>query len=354
MQFLTPNRVIFGREGAKELEKHVKGKTVIVSGENTWKNVKNYVNLEAEVIIFKRNGEPAEEDVEKLAEEIKEAKPDSIVAIGGGSVIDAAKIARVIYEHKPTWEDMYSGKIEPMRSTFVAVESTSGTGTGVSAAAVVKRGEYKAGVVSSHIIPHVAIYDPDLVRSMPREVAIYTGMDALTHAIEAYTSNVENIVSDTLALKAIELIYRNLPVSVNGDKNARELVHYGNMLAGMGFTNSRLGLCHAAAHWIGGIYEVEHGKINAILLPYVVRLNEKYTDKFKEITRVMGVEDVALSIMNLNRELGIPTSFQFRDIDSLSERIAGDRLMNFNPKKFNREEVKKFLIAVEEGDLDAL
>ena len=357
MQFITPPKIIFGRGSIEELQKEEN--SVIVSGESVWKNVEKYISKDFPVIIFRRRsrtGEPDEKDVERLTEEIRRIQPSTIIAIGGGSVIDAAKTARIIYEYGLSWEDMYSGKIPPLKTKFIAVETTSGTGTGVSAAAVIKNKEdFKAGIVSPYIVPDVSIYDPNLVDDMPKKVAIYTGMDALTHAIEAYTSNVDNLISDTLALKAIELIFKNLRKAVNGDKEAREKVHYGNMLAGIGFTNSRLGLCHSAAHWIGGRYEIEHGKINAILLPYVIKANERYTPKFENIAQVMGVEDVTLGIVELNREFGIPSKFEFGDdLEFLSEKISTDRLMNFNPRKMSRDEVYRFLQAVEEGRLDEI
>ncbi len=358
MQFLTPPKIIFGKGSIEKIDNIRNG--VIITGEHTWQGVRRFLQASIPIIIFRRRsktGEPKEEEVENLAEEIKEYHPDWLIAIGGGSVIDAAKIARILSEHPDIgWDELYSSRIPSIKSKFIAVETTSGTGTGVSAAAVVTDEErMKRGVVGPKLIPDIAIYDPNLVMSMPRKVAIYSGMDALTHAIEAYTSNVDNIISDTLALKAIELIYHNFPNSIRGDENARVKVHYGNMLAGMGFTNSRLGLCHAAAHKIGGRYEIEHGKINAILLPYVVRANEKSTDKFKDVAKVMQVEDVARAIMQLNMRFGIPTRLEIEgDIEKLSKEIAEDRLMQFNPRKMSMEDVKNFLLSVMEGKLDEI
>ena len=354
MQFMTPPKVIFGRGTIKKIEEIKDG--VIITGENTWRGIKNLIATSNPIIIFRRKGEPTEEDVESLAEKLREYRIEWIIAIGGGSVIDSAKIARIMYEYPNiSWEELYSFNVPDMRSKFIAIETTTGTGTGVSAAAVVKSDEGdKRGVVSPRLIPTMAIYDPEVTQSMPKNATIYSSMDALTHAIEAYTSNVDNIISDTLALKAIELIYHNIRNSVNGDMEAREKVHYGNMLAGMGFTNSRLGLCHAAAHKIGGKYEIEHGKINAILLPYVVRANERYTERFKDVARVMGVDDVAQAIMDLNKEFGIPTRLENLEVDKLAEEIAKDRLMEFNPRRMSVEDIREFLIKVREGKLDEI
>ncbi len=359
MQFLSPLYIKFGMGSISALPEVIKGKVHVITGPNIWKNVESIFPLRNYSVSFvKRSSaakEPTERDVELIAQEVREEKPESIVAVGGGSVIDTAKIAWVMYEFPDiSWEDMYSSALPPLREKcrFYTVETTSGTGSGVSAAAVIEDSAgNKRGVVSPQLIPDMAIYDPQFVMSMPRNIAIYTGMDALTHAIEAYTSNVENIISDTLALKAIEIIIRYLPESIKGQKTAREMVHYGNMLAGMGFTNSRLGLCHAAAHTLGARYGIEHGKINAILLPYVIRANQTCTTRFRDIERVLGVKDLARVVMALNREFGIPERLEIPNehLDSLAKKIAQDRLMKYNPCKMDEIEVRKWLLKVKEG-----
>ena len=357
MDFRTPGRVVFGRGSVAALKDFEGSRGVIVTGRNTWRSVSSLVPLDFPVVEYARSsptGEPFEGDILSLANSINEFKPELIVAIGGGSVIDSVKLARAILAGS-SLEDMYRVEVRRSNVSLVSVETTSGTGTGISAAAVVIDSTgLKRGIVSPNLMGNVAIYDANFVMSMPGEVAINSGMDALTHAIEAYTSNVKNVVSDTLALKAIELIYQNLRNSVKGDEDAREKVHHGNMLAAMGFTNSRLGLCHAASHKIGGRYGIPHGRINAILLPYVVRVNERYTDAFRDVARVMGVDDVAQAIMELNREFEIPDRVELDNIPSLAREIERDALMKFNPRKMSKEEIEKFLKAVSEGGLDAL
>ena len=354
MDFRAPPHVIFGRGIIGNI--NMDGKGVLVTGENTWKGIRDFLPFELPLLFFRRSsatGEPLERDVEKLTSDLREMNPDFIVAVGGGSVIDTVKIARAMLDGA-SWKDVYDGKIRRSEITLVSVETTSGTGTGVSAAAVViDEDGLKRGIVNPNLMSDLAVYDSNLVMSMPMRVAIYSGMDALTHAIEAYTSNVRNVVSDTLALKAIELIYRNLENSVYGDEEAREKVHYGNMLAGLGFTNSRLGLCHAAAHKIGGRYGIEHGKVNAILLPYVIRVNESHAP-FKDVAKVMGVDDVAEAVVELNEKFGIPTRIPLENIDSLADEILEDKLMAYNPRRMEKEDVVRFLEAVRSGDLNEI
>ncbi len=349
MKFHTPREIYFGWESAKNLSK-IKKRAVIMTGTNVWKYVQDFIPLNASVYEMKHaHGEPVEEDVIRAFEFLSEEKPEWIVAIGGGSVIDTAKLAWIWYEQpKISWREIYELRIPTLRekARFAAMETTSGTGTGISAAAVVtdKRG-IKHGIVSQEIIPDMAIYDPDMVMSMPRNTVIYSGMDALTHAIESYVSKVDNIPADTMSLKAVELIFNHLKSSLDGDLEARELVHYGNMMAAMGFTNSRLGLCHAASHRIGGRYGIEHGKLNAILLPHFIRSTERYTRRYEDIERMLKIEDLAHAIEELNRDFGIPSTLPEIEnkINELAHEIYEEPLMKTNPGNMNVKEIEEFL-----------
>ncbi len=360
MKFSTPRNILFGRGSIKEIENFVKGKGVVVTGENVWESVSHLLPGEYEVIFVRRKKwrEPAQGDVDSLSQELLSVKPETIIAIGGGSVIDSAKAAWIFYENPEMgWKSAYSGKIPPLRkkARFIAVETTSGTGTGVSAAAVITDEEgKKRGLVSESLIPDVAIYDPELVMSMPENAAIYSGLDALGHAVEAYTSNVDNVVGDTLALKAIQIIYENIEKSVNGDESAREMMHYGNMLAGMGFTNSRLHLGHAAAHVLGARYKLEHGKAVGMILPYMTKLLEDLP-RFRELSRIFG-EEPSRAFLKLNRRLGMPSrlAMEESEIDSLAEEIFRDRLMRFAPRELRKEDIVKMLYALKEGDIDEI
>ena len=359
MKFFTPKKIFFGWNSVENL-KSLDGRIVIVSGPSLWNNVEDFVPFEGEVYLAEREditGEPVEEDVEKVSKFLNEKKPDIIVAIGGGSVIDIAKLAWVFYENSNIeWKDIYSRKIPKLRkkAIFIAIETTSGTGTGISAAAVVTdKNGLKHGIVSDELIPDISVYDPNFVMSMPKRTVIYSGMDALTHAIESYVSRINNVAADTMALKAVELIFKNLQNSVMGDENSRAQVHYGNMLAAIGFTNSRLGLCHAASHKIGGRYKIEHGKINAILLPYFIIATRKYTRKYEDIERMLKIESLEYEIFELNESFNIPRTFPplMDMIEAISMEIEKDPLMKTNPGKMSREEIKEFLLAVATGDI---
>ena len=362
MHFSTPRNIMFGRGSVKNIERYLGKKCVIVTGKHTWENVKDLIPIDAPVLFVTRHKwkEPSQKDAEVLAENIREHSPDTIIAVGGGSVIDTAKVAWIIYENPEiSWNVLYSYNIPELRkkARFIAIETTSGTGSGVSAAAIILDEEgKKRGVVSGELIPDLAIYDANFVEGMPRDVALYSGMDALSQAIEAYISTVDNIIGDTLALKAIELIYKNLPKALEKEDRAIENVHHGDMLAGMGFANSRLCLGHAAAHSLGGKYKIEHGKIVAIVLPYIIRANEKHTPKVKEVAKLLGMKDLARAIWKLNEELGIPHAVDIKDedIEMLGEEIANDRLMKYNPRKMSKEDVIKMLRLLREGVLDEI
>ncbi len=354
LRFFTPREIHFGW-GSSEILKNLHGRAMIVSGEHVWKNIGDFVPVDGPVFLLSRStpaGEPKEVDVERIAEFFTENRGEVILAVGGGSVIDSAKIAWAFYEHPELkWEDIYARRIPRLRekAKFVAVETTSGTGTGISAAAVVISEEgLKHGIVTQEFIPDIAVYDPNLVLSMPKRTAIYSGMDALSHAIEAYVSKIDNIPADTMALKAIELIFGNIRESVDGDEKARAMMHYANMMAAMGFANSRLGLCHAASHKIGGRIGMEHGKVNAILLPHFIRATRKYTGRYGEIEKMLGVDDLAGAIEETNRYFGIPD--RIPDISpwiaDMADEIMKDPLMRTNPGEMSREEVVEFLLSV--------
>jgi len=234
--------------------------------------------INSEPFLFSRgaaDGEPCEDDVLRLSAILRKkisASPLSpVIAIGGGSVIDAVKLALCIASRHGapsspglSFEEIYCGKIKRDDCPrLIAVETTAGTGTGVSNVAVVtKKDNVKRGIASPYLIADEAYYDADLIDTLPADIFAASAMDALTHAVEAYVSLIENIPADTMALKAAELIGKNIIAGYKGGASARELVHYGNMMAGQAFSNARLGLCHALSHLIGGRFGIPHGRIN--------------------------------------------------------------------------------------------
>lgn len=299
--------------------------------------------------------DPSVETVNKGVEAMKKFKPDLIVALGGGSPIDAAKGMWLFYENpeasfeslrlkfldirKRTYKFPHLGK----RATFVAIPTTSGTGSEVTAFAVItdKTRDIKYPLADYELTPDIAIIDPELVMSVPKNVTADTGLDVLVHAIEAYVSVLSSDYTDALALKAIEQVFAYLPRAYeNGqDKLAREKMHNASTMAGMAFTNAFLGINHSMAHALGAKFHIPHGKANALLLPHVIAYNasrpsklvaypqyEEYRapKRYAEIARYLdlpastteeGVESLIKAVKDLMIKLDLPTSLAEAGID---------------------------------------
>lgn len=354
----TPGRIIFGYNSFKDA---LKDCDIIIISPSIKEKLEEYSD---EVIEFKRSsktGEPLEEDIYTLRNTIAEIRPKCIAAVGGGSVIDATKLAMILMHSDLSLEEFYTKGIPKLKGKpyLIGVETTSGTGTGISAAAVVIDDDgIKHGLVGEALICDKAVYDPSLVMTMNQEVAAYSGMDALTHAIEAYTSTIENLPADTMALKAVEVAGGNIIAAVNGNEKSREMMHYANMMAAIGFANSRLGICHALSHKIGGRFDMQHGKINAILLPYIVSFNSTSTDKYNDIASVLGLKDINNLIkwlIKLNEEICIPLSLStlgdefYEMIPQIAKETEKDALVKTNPRKTKRMDIEKLLREAYEG-----
>ncbi|MEG2071467.1 MAG: iron-containing alcohol dehydrogenase, partial [Bacteroidales bacterium] len=242
--------------------------------------------------------DPDVETIMRGVNDMRSFQPDVIIALGGGSAIDAAKGMWLFYEHPDATFDGLKQKFMDIRkrvvkfpklgsmAQFVAIPTTSGTGSEVTAFAVItdkKNGNIKYPLADYALRPDVAIIDPQFVVSLPKAPTADTGMDVLTHAIEAYISNMANDYTDGLALQAMDLVFGYLKRAYeNGasDMKAREKMHNASCIAGMAFTNAFLGLNHSMAHKLGGEYHIPHGRANAILLPYVLKYNSLKPVKF--------------------------------------------------------------------------
>ena len=281
-------------------------------------------------------------------------KPNAIVALGGGSPMDAAKIMWLFYERPDAdfkelvqkFADIRKRTVKfphlGQKATFIAVPTTSGTGSEVTPFAVIsdKENDKKYPLADYAITPHVAIVDPVLVQTVPARPTASTGMDVLTHATEAYTSILANDYTDGLALRAIKLVFENLEKSVKEfDKDAREKMHNASCLAGMAFANAFLGISHSMAHKIGGKFHTIHGETNATLLPYVIKYNgtrpgkvslwpkyEHYQadERFQDIARMLGlkadtpeqaVDSYAQAVFELGKRVGTPMCFRDHGVD---------------------------------------
>ncbi|MDK2824723.1 MAG: acetaldehyde dehydrogenase / alcohol dehydrogenase [Clostridia bacterium] len=339
---------------------------------------RNYVHSE---IFDKVQPDPTVQTVLEGVDVINTFKPDVIIALGGGSVIDAAKAIWLFYEHPNTDFDDLRMKFMDIRkrvfkypplgnkAKLVAIPTTSGTGSEVTSFTVITdpEKEIKYPLADYELTPDVAIIDPDFVQSVPPQVTADTGLDVLTHAIEAYVSVMASDYTDALALKAIQLVFQYLPrVYENGaDQIAREKMHNASCIAGMAFTNAFLGINHSLAHKLGGEFHIPHGRANAVLLPHVIRYNslkpskfnafpnyEHYIahEKYAEIAKYLGlpaanieegINSLISAITDLLKKLKMPLSIkdcgiseeQFMNaIDELSDRAFEDQCTTSNPR----------------------
>ncbi|MCT4686949.1 iron-containing alcohol dehydrogenase [Vallitalea sp.] len=366
--FRVPKDIVFG-EGALEYLSTLEGKkATLVTGGSSMKRFgfldeakKQLEKAGMEVsIVDGVEPNPSIDTVVRGGKEMAEFKPDWIIAIGGGSALDAAKIMWVYYEYPETkFEDLVAGKFPRLRTQakFLAIPSTSGTASEITAFSVITDTEnhIKYPLVSYEITPDIALLDAALPAKMPAHITANTGMDVMTHAIEAYVSTAATSYTDPLAMEAIKLVFKQIPVAYADGSNmkAREDMHNASTLAGMAFTNASLGLVHSLAHKIGGELGITHGLANAILLPYIVEYNMKATDKFAEIEKQLEIKDLVTELKELNKKVGIPTTLKevteveiteekFNEVlDRMSKNAFADPCTLTNPRQSSAEDVKE-------------
>lgn len=385
-RFTLPRDIYYGRGALDELKNLNGKKAIIVVGGGSMKRFgfldKVEANLKAagmETKLFEGvEPDPSVETVMKGAQAMREFEPDWIVSIGGGSPIDAAKAMWAFYEYPDTkFEDLITPFAFPTLRTkakFAAIPSTSGTATEVTAFSVIT--DYQKGIkyplADFNITPDVAIVDPDLADTMPQSLTAYTGMDALTHAIEAYVSTLNTPFTDPLALKAISMVMEYLPASYKGDKNAREQMHYGQCLAGMAFSNALLGIVHSMAHKTGAAFStghITHGLANAMYLPYVIQYNAKdptAKKRYADIAKSLGMTgsdnqlvkllctkidafNVELSIPKTLKEFGIDEKEFKEKLSAIAENAVGDACTGSNPRKITPAEMEKLFTCIYYG-----
>ena len=354
-RFTLPRDLYHGK-GALEALKTLKGKKafVVVGGGS----MKRFGFLDKVVSYLQEAGmevklfegvepDPSVDTVMKGAAAMTEFGPDWIVSIGGGSPIDAAKAMWTFYEYPDvTFEDLcipFNFPTLRTKAKFCAIPSTSGTATEVTAFSVIT--DYKKGIkyplADFNITPDVAIVDPELAETMPKKLTAHTGMDAMTHAIEAYVSTLHCEYTDPLALHAIELISEYLIPSYNGDMNARAKMHDAQCLAGMAFSNALLGIVHSMAHKTGAAYSgghIVHGCANAMYLPKVIRFNAVEPEaqkRYANIARFLHLEgstdaelvDALIAhIQNMNKQLDIPTCIKDYEGGIIDEKEFMEKL----------------------------
>ena len=392
-RFTLPRDLYHGK-GALDALKDLDGKrAIVVVGGGSMKRFgfldKVEANLKAagmEVSLFEGvEPDPSVETVMKGAEAMRQFQPDWIVAIGGGSPIDAAKAMWAFYEYpETTFEQLITPFSFPKLRTkarFCAIPSTSGTATEVTAFSVIT--DYAKGIkyplADFNITPDVAIVDPELAETMPKKLTAHTGMDAMTHAIEAYVSTANCAYTDPLAIFAIRMIQADLVGSYNGDMAKRDAMHDAQCLAGMAFSNALLGIVHSMAHKTGAAFadygaHIIHGAANAMYLPKVIAFNAKdpaakarygvIADEMK-LGGANDDEKVRLLIeylRGMNDDLNIPHGIKFYGADSypceqgfvpedvflarlpeIAKNAIGDACTGSNPRQPSQEEMEKLL-----------
>ena len=343
--------------------------------------------------------DPSIETVKRGAQMMDEFKPDVIIALGGGSAMDAAKGMWLFYEHPDV--DFNSLRLRFLdirkrafkfpkmgnKAQLVAIPTTSGTGSEVTSFAVIsdKKNNMKYPLADYELTPNIAIIDPQFVMSLPKSATADTGLDVLTHALEAYVSVMASDYTDGLAMKAIQLVFKYLPRAYkNGaeDAEAREKMHNASCMAGMAFTNAFLGLNHSIAHKIGGEYHVPHGRANAVLLPHVIKYNASTPSKFVSVpkykkfiadekyaeiaaflglpakTTEEGVQSLINAVIDLMKEVNEPLSFSecgideetyMRNVPDIANKAFEDQCTTANPKLPLVKEIEQIMIDAYKG-----
>lgn len=304
---------------------------------------------------------PTIDNVKHGVETFKKSGADYLIAIGGGSSMDTSKAIGIIIAN-PEFEDVRSLEgVAPTKKPcvpIIAVPTTAGTAAEVTINYVITDVERKRKFVcvDPHDMPIIAIVDPDMMSSMPKGLTASTGMDALTHAIEGYTTKAAWEMTDMFHLKAIEIIARSLRSAVANEKEGREGMALGEYIAGMGFSNVGLGIAHSMAHTLGAVYDTPHGVACAMMLPIVMEYNADCTgEKYREIARAMGVkgvDDMSVeeyrkaaidAVAQLSVDVGIPTNLEAikeDDLDFLAESAHADACAPGNPKDASVEDLK--------------
>ena len=389
--FKVPERIYFEAGSVQYLSKMPGiNKTVIVTDKEMMNlgyveriiyHLKKRSNTVAVEIFSDVEPDPSLDTVRRGAELLTKSQPDTIIALGGGSAMDAAKGMWLFYEHPDVEFEFLKLKFLDIRkrtykypklgrkAKMVAIPTTSGSGSEVTAFTVItdKNKEIKYPLADYELTPDVAIIDPEFTYSIPPNLTADTGIDVLTHAIEAYVSIMASDYSDALALKAIELVFQYLPAAYHHgeDKAAREKMHNASCIAGMAFTNAFLGITHSLAHKIGGEFHIPHGRANGVFLPYVINYNaqqptkfvsfpkyEYYVapEKYRQIAHFLGlpastseegVNSLISHIRNLMKEINIPFTISelgidrdeyYRKIPQLAERAFEDQVTITNPR----------------------
>ena len=370
--YLNPKVALMGAGCVKEIGKQAKElggtKALIVSGKSKHgeklaediRKILEAAGLKA-AIFAGAEPNPTDSSVMEGAEIYKKENCDMVVAVGGGSPMDCAKAVGIVAKNGGEINDYEGiGKVTKGIPPLITVNTTAGTASEMTSFTIITdtKRHIKMAIVDPRITPDVAVNDPELMVSMPPALTAATGMDALTHAVEAYVSTMATPTTDAAAIKAIELIskYLRKAVAHGEDVKTRDMMAHAEYLAGIAFNNASLGYVHSMAHQLGGLYDLPHGVCNAILLPYVEMYNKEVCpERFADIAKAMGEKVEGLSpeeaadkaidaIKKIAADIGIPSGLKElgareEDLELLAENAMQDVCRLTNPRELSKEDV---------------
>ena len=364
---VKPN-VYYGKDSLSSLKKLDIKKVFIVTDENMVRlkvinhvtNILESMNLEIKIFSGVKP-DPTDVEIVNGMVEMNKFNPDCIIALGGGSPIDACK-AMIYFTNKI--KRATDEKIE--KQIFVVIPTTSGTGSEVTTYSVITANGEKIALSDEEMLPNIAILDPEFIRTLPPQIIADTGMDVLTHAIEAYVSLKSNLFTDSLAMGAIKTVFNDLVKNFEDPELETERVNMqlASCMAGIAFSNSSLGINHSIAHAIGAKYHVAHGRANAVIMPKIILFNsmvQNASDNYDEIarsldfnikqkgegasllSRAIEIRKTKMGLPSSLRDLGIDKSQYSKDLEDIMDLVEKDICTEYNPRKFNRVQVKELL-----------
>ena len=331
-EFALPTRIIYGENALSSLKTLKFQRYFLVTDPYFVQNgtAEKIRILCPEMYIFDRvRPDPSLTLVAQGVAEAQTFRPDAIIALGGGSAIDCAK-----------------GIVSMSEAALIAVPTTSGTGSEVTSFAILTHDNIKHPLVEAHLRPSVAILEPSFLQALPKKLIAEAGMDAVSHAIEALAAKNASVFSDALAAHALKILLEKLPLSYRADVSARGEIHCAATMAGIAFDHAGLGVCHALAHALGGMFHTPHGRLNGILLPTVMRVQGGY-DKAAKLCGFSGTRNLIFAVERLRRSLELPETLTQAGISraSVTEKLqaicgaaANDACMKTNPKVLSESE----------------
>ncbi len=382
-RFTIPRDVYFGENALDHLKTISGKKAIVVIGSDRMIADGTTGIIEANLkeagidckLFVGVEADPSVETVMRGVAAMNEYQPDIIIGVGGGSPIDAAKAMWIFYENP---EFTFAEAAKPFnlptlrkKAIFIAVSTTSGTGTEVTAFSIItdEKNNIKYPIADYNITPDVAIVDTNLVKSMSPLLVANTGMDAITHSFEAYVSVVANPITDSLALKSIDMIVDNVVASYNGKKEARDEMHIAQCMAGMSFSNAILGIVHSMAHKTGRLFGIPHGCANAIYLPYVVQYNAQVAgERYAQIAKMLHlagnttselVSSLVAKLVEIKAQMNMPQTLKefgvdegefLKQLDVISEAACGDPCTGTNPRSIDPATMARLFKATYYGE----